>query len=143
MSVKSGQIGFKKISDGTKKQFLSISGNRLQEALKLEEGATKENSWDAGADSLIDWLNAHHRDLIILTAPSNEDVLSRIYEVRFISPENFVYPTKANWNLQGSTIKCELSSGVRVDIKPKLSWQIWWDIPLDKTTLVKRIEVKL
>lgn len=112
ISVKSGTID---------KGFLKVSGNRL----------SKSNGDFNKINAL---LTEYVSDIMICFIYNNFK-----YSIYYVDREYFVYPTSANFwkpimgkrNGVVSEYLYNSPSGIIVKILPKLSWQVWWNIPLE------------
>lgn len=138
-SIKSGR---ERTAKGTDTSFIDVSGSRLQSKLGVtSEGLPAARIWESSGQSLVDWLNNHHKDFIVLMAPSVKEDGVITYEIRYVSPELFSYPDASAWVQKGAELRATLASGIEVSLRPTMSWQIWWKIPKEATRLIKRISI--
>ena len=111
IQIKSGKIK-------TKKQCLTISGHRL-------------GRFDGGLSDVTDYLNRRDADFIAIPHRKIEDDKGRqhIYRFCYISGKVLTGINHSRWEQHGKKWRTTNNQGVQFDLIPKLSWQIWWDIP--------------
>lgn len=115
MQVKSGRIR----SDKNKVLWLVLSGHRL--------GRFKVNLVD-----ITHYLNGRTADVISVLYRQDENQQGRrhIYRLCYISIDMLKSITSSNWNKHGAQWRNSNKHGVEFSLRPSMSWQIWWQIPL-------------
>ena len=113
IQVKSGSVN--------KKGMLSISGHRLGRF----EGDLKQIS---------DFLRSRDTDIISVSYSKNDDERGRHHDycLRYIDCSLLNSVTSSKWSEKGKQIVQENKFDIVLSLRPTMSWQIWWEIPLDQ-----------
>ncbi len=112
IEVKSGQV--KK-----KTGKLTLSGHRL-------------GRFQGDFGKITDYLNGKMAHVISLAHEKHEDEQGRhhIYRLYYIEPTRLRGLAEKNWDKVGAQFKQTNSDGVEFSLRPSMSWQIWWTIPV-------------
>jgi hypothetical protein len=139
LSIKSGVLK-------NKDKTTVISGGRLQKILGVEQDADFKTLWDKGGQNIVDYLNSNSEHTI-LCAPckikkEKNKIKSILYKLQYITGDCFTYPSFDKWNINKKVIEIILDNGIKVSIRPSLSWQIWWQIPTSLFNLIADINIE-
>lgn len=124
IQIKSGKIDRKKTK-------LILSGHRL--------GRYKGNKKLIG-----DYLNNRNIDLISIPYKCIDDDVGRnhVYYVYYV-PYDIMTGVKPNkWKKHGKQYIQTNKHGVRFSLRPSMSWQIWWEVPLNLLQEGRIIEIR-
>ena len=110
LQIKSGQI---------QKNCLVLSGNRL-------------GRFNSDFGKITQFLN-NKKDSIIsvpYAVVDDENGRTHIYKLVYIDISFITGIKKTKWEQKGTQYIQKTSKGVEFSLRPKMSWQIWWKIPL-------------
>lgn len=115
LQIKSGQIT---------KDYLSISGNRL--------GRFQKNF-----SKITDFLNGKKDNIISIPYKKIDDHRGRLhhYKIAYVDADLIKGLEKHRWVESGKSFLQTNNKGVEFSIRPSMSWQIWWKIPLSSIVL--------
>lgn len=137
LSVKSGQV-----SSVKDEYYLNISGSRLQSAIEDAEEKNHTDNWLVHGDSIIEHIENIQKKSPVLSVASEKDAYGFTYRMSIIKPKLLTTLPNANeWEKRGNAFFTQNKDGVIATIKPSLSWQIWWTIPVKKILLIDKIRV--
>ena len=115
------QIKSGKIQGGrTTPQKLMLSGHRLGRfAGDLEE--------------ITDYLNAKSANIITVPYRKTESEQGRqhIYQVCYIDVKHLTGLRAGEWAERGKQYVQTNADGVEFSLRPSMSWQVWWAVPVD------------
>lgn len=111
IQIKSGQI---------KQEHLVLSGHRLGRF----KGDMKE---------ITNYLRSTEANIISVayTRMDDDDGRKHIYQVRYVAIHMLQDLSVKNWKKKGTNFEQINSFGIKFEIHPSMSWQIWWKIPLE------------
>ena len=121
IEVKSGKIS---------KDKLTLSGHRLGRF----RGDLKEIS---------DYLNNKEANIIAIPYEKKDDGNGRhhIYTLCYVPISVLQTIDPEAWEKHGTELKQIGENGVEYALRPSMSWQIWWKIPLEKLEIGKPISI--
>ena len=119
LSIKSGTFN-------KKKKSINISGHRL--------GSFKSNFKE-----ITDYLNKS-TDTISVYNPS-KNFKKHTYVISTISKEKFAGLKSDAWIKKGAAFNQTNAFNVKFSLRPTMSWQIWWEIPVSQAELLGTIEI--
>lgn len=98
-----------------------------------------------GADlaKISQYLNNTNADIISVSYRKIDDDKGRhhIYDLRYL-PVVYLHDIHPNeWKERGAQKVQENEHGVEFSLRPSMSWQIWWSIPLELTILGRTIKI--
>lgn len=110
IQVKSGTI---------KKNILSLSGHRM-------------GRFDGDLKAITDFINENQYLLVAVPYYSEEDDYgkSHVYQILYLETKLLGLGDYKKWTLDGKQYKAENEYGVRLFLRPSMSWQIWWELPI-------------
>ena len=110
LQIKSGKIT---------KDHLIISGNRL--------GRFQNNF-----SQITDFLNSKKDNIISIPYKKIDDHRGRLhyYQIAYVDADLIKNLDKDKWTKQGKQFLQKNKKDVEFSIRPSMSWQIWWKIPL-------------
>ena len=113
IQVKSGKVQ-------PNKNRLVISGHRL--------GRFKGNFV-----KITDYLNSKTANFVSVPHRLIEDAQGRrhAYKLTYIDAEKLTGVNPGNWKKSGSVYEQTNGLGVEFSLRPSMSWQVWWYIPVD------------
>ena len=120
LQIKSGKLTKSKKSN----QSLVLSGHRL-------------GRFKGDFDKISEYLNNHKADILSIPYRKEDNDYGRrhIYRLCYI-PSKMLSGIKGyDWTKEKSMHVCTNQHGVRLSLHPSMSWQIWWNIPLEKLDL--------
>ena len=123
MQIKSGAV---------KKENLIISGHRL-------------GRFGGDFEKITNFLNQNKYLLVAVPYYKEECQLgkSHIYQIFYIDSEILKINDYKKWQQNKKSYTCINKHGVELSVRPSMSWQIWWKIPInilpdnDKTRIIK------
>lgn len=115
IQVKSGQVQ-------PRNETLSLSGHRL-------------TRFNGDFESISKYLNEKTVDIISIPYRKLDTQQGRQHEytIRYIDIEKLTGVFPEQWEQHGSHYQQENYHGVLFKLVPRMSWQIWWKIPLIET----------
>ena len=115
VNIKSGQI---------KNDQLTLSGHRL-------------GRFKGDLQQISNYLNNSETNMMAVPYFREEDANGRhhAYQVVYIGADHIHGIESAKWQKHGKQYRQTNLHGVEFSLRPSMSWQIWWTIPMD---LVKR-----
>jgi len=110
LQVKSGKIT---------RQHITLSGHRL--------GRYKGNLSD-----LTEYLNGQKSNMISVPCRKDDGERGRryVYRICYIDAARLAGIKAADWVKHGAVYRQTNRHGVEFSLRPSMSWQIWWKIPL-------------
>jgi len=123
VQIKSGQI---------QGEHLVLSGHRL-------------GRFEADMELITDYLSEKVANIISVPYHTKESDEGRIhvYQVLYIDVHYLADVREELWEFSGTSWKQENQHGVNFSIRPKMSWQIWWHVPLHLTEATEPFEIGL
>ena len=125
LQIKSGQVN-------TRKRVLEISGHR-------------HTRYNGDLDGITNYLNYRNVNFISTSYDQRNDNQGRhhIYQVRYIDIEHLtgILPDRWEANQSGTQYLQENDYGVLFKLIPKMSWQIWWEVPLHLMEIEAEFEI--
>ncbi len=121
------------IKSGTiKKENLILSGHRL-------------GRFKGDFEKITEFLNQNSYILVAVPyyAKECQNGKSHIYQIFYIDSEILKIDCPKKWQENKSSYTCINKYGVELSVRPSMSWQIWWKIPIEsipessKTRLIK------
>ena len=111
LQIKSGQI---------KNDCLVLSGNRL-------------GRFDGDFSKITGFLNNKKDNVISLPYNVVDDEKGRTHKYKLVYIDIILLKglSEDQWQEKGKQYIQKTSQGVECSLRPKMSWQIWWQIPLD------------
>jgi len=91
-------------------------------------------------DQITEYLNNPISDIISVSNPKKK-TKKHIYEVRYIDKIKMKGIIAENWINEGVNFKQINKHNIKFSLRPKMSWQIWWEVPLDITELADKIVI--
>lgn len=121
LQVKSGKIT---------RQHITLSGHRL--------GRYKGNFGD-----LTEYLNRPKSQMVSVPCRQDDDQRGRryVYRICYIDTAHIAGINAADWVKHGVLYRQTNRHGVEFSLRPSMSWQIWWKIPLALTEQTDEIVV--
>ena len=118
VQIKSGRFS------GKLEPRLQLSGHRL-------------GRFNGDLDAITDYLNRRTANYISVPYRKREDDYGRSHIYRLCYIDHFMSGMiNANeWTQQGKHYRNKNEYGVSFRLMPSMSWQIWWDIPMDCLTM--------
>ncbi len=118
IQVKSGKVN-------TRNETLTISGHRL-------------GRFDKNLHAISDYLNERTVDIISVSYNqiNNDQGRQHEYTVRYIEIDRLAGVFPERWEQHGRQWRQENDYGVLLSLRPSMSWQVWWEIPLIQTEQV-------
>ncbi len=115
IQIKSGQVK-------PKKRALIISGHRL-------------GRFDGDMVEITKYLNDNKANIISVSYAKRDDEKGRHHQycLRYIDIKLLTGISPDKWEKMGKQYCQKNSCGVLFSLRPKMSWQIWWEIPLELT----------
>jgi len=120
LQIKSGQIKRQRLGGQLK---LILSGHRL-------------GRFNGNLSEISQYLNDRQADIISIPYRKNESELGRdhIYRLCYV-PVNLLKGIQNNsWHQKGKQWQTKNVHDVLFSLRPSMSWQIWWEIPLKLIT---------
>ncbi|MBC6436822.1 MAG: hypothetical protein GDA52_01495 [Rhodobacteraceae bacterium] len=110
VNVKSGKI---------RRESLVLSGHRL-------------GRFQGDFGAISDYLNTPVADIIAVPHEAREDATGRhhIYTTLYIPKEMLQGADATRWERQGAQYIQTSDKSVLFSLRPAMSWQIWWTIPI-------------
>ena len=110
VQVKSGQLT---------SQYLKLSGYRL-------------GRFNGDLKKITQYLNEHCANILAVPCQQVNDKTGRrfIYRVCYVRVEHLQALKLTEWTKEGKAYKQVNQYGTVLNLRPSMSWQIWWDIPL-------------
>lgn len=126
-----GNTHFLQIKSGkTARQHITLSGHRL--------GRYKGN-----LNAITEYLNEPKADMV--SAPCRKDDGERgrqyVYRICYIDAAQLAGVKAADWVKHGAIYRQTNRHGVEFSLRPSMSWQIWWKIPLSITEQTDEIVI--
>ncbi|MCY3946103.1 MAG: hypothetical protein OXF44_07445 [Anaerolineaceae bacterium] len=111
IEIKSGQ---------TTRRLLRISGHRL-------------GRYEGDLGAITRYLNGKTANIISVSHAKVDDDEGRkhIYQLRYIDIKRLVSLHPRGWHMEGKRHEQENRFGVVSSLRPSMSWQIWWEIPIE------------
>ena len=118
LQIKSG-----KIKTLEHRNILTISGHRL-------------GRFDRDFVQICRYLNANRTNIISVSYEKVEDEFGRHhdYTIRYINADVLTGVIPTGWVKHGKQYRQTSDKGVLFSLRPSMSWQIWWEIPVHLTT---------
>ena len=115
LQIKSGQIT---------KDYLSISGNRL--------GRFQKNF-----SKITDFLNGKKDNILSVPYKKVDDHKGRshCYQIAYVDADIMRDLEKDKWIEKGKQYLQTNNKGVELSVRPSMSWQVWWKVPLSSIEL--------
>ncbi len=115
LQIKSGQYQTGK--EGAR--FLSLSGHRL-------------GRFDGDLGEITRYLNTIRAEIICIPYRCEEDQRGRrhVYRLCYVDPDCLTGIEAQSWEKKSTTFVQTNAAGVEFSLRPKMSWQIWWRIPV-------------
>ena len=121
IKVKAGEIT---------KDKINLSGHRL-------------GRFKGDFDKITDYLNNRTAEIIAVPYKKTEDPTGchHIYQMGYINPNHLhgLHPKK--WVKHRQQFKQTNKKGVEFSLRPTMSWQIWWHIPLAKVNFTRKMTI--
>ena len=125
LQIKSGQTKNTKFIDIngefiSKERVVTLSGNRL-------------GRFDENFSKITDYINTLKSQVLCVPCVISDDDLGGRqfeYNIKYLDPSCLASLNVDNWFQRGSYWEQINPWGVRATIRPTMSWQIWWDIPV-------------
>lgn len=116
---KSHSIQIKSGTTQSRNNSLVLSGNRL-------------GRFNGKFDEITDFLNDKKDDIISIPYKVIDDEHGRThkYQLIYIDVHIITGITEAGWQKKGQQYIQQTENGVSFSLRPSMSWQIWWTIPL-------------
>ncbi len=112
LQIKSGTV--------TRNGYLRLSGSRLTRF--------RENF-----GAITEYLNSSGSDILSVSYRQENNRTGRyhIYRIRYVDREYLHQLSEDAWVQSGQSWKQTNQYGVNFTLSPSMSWQIWWELPLD------------
>ena len=83
-------------------------------------------------EDITDYLNANSANLIAIPYKKLDDANGRqhIYQVSYVDVELLTELSADDWEIDGNNYEQVNGHGVGFSIRPAMSWQVWWKIPI-------------
>ena len=122
IQVKSGQV--KPV-----KELLVFSGHRL-------------GRFDGDLEKITEYLNGNKANIISVSYSKKDDDKGRhhIYCLRYVDIRILTGISQDKWEKAGKQYQQTNSEGILFSLRPSMSWQIWWEIPLGLTEEAEEFE---
>ena len=113
IQIKSGQ---------EQKEYLVLSGHRL-------------GRFGGDFEKITEYLNNNKANVISISYSKLDNSSGRHhnYHLRYIDVEDLTGISPNNWDESGRQYKQTNGKGVLFSLRPSMSWQIWWSVPLGLT----------
>lgn len=115
LQIKSGKISGRK----SESRSLHLSGHRL-------------GRFGGDFEAISEYLNARTAEILAVPYRKEDTDAGRqhIYRLCYIDAQAFKGVTGADWTKRGAQYVATNAQGVELSLRPSMSWQIWWKIPL-------------
>ena len=119
LQIKSGQIKGRKDN-----RILALSGHRL-------------GRFSGDFQKISEYLNQRTAQVLSIPYRQEETKLGRkhIYRICYIDVDMLKGVTEKDWQQKGAQWFATNGYGVTLSVRPSMSWQIWWHIPLEALDL--------
>ena len=110
IQIKSGRI---------KKDYLTLSGHRL-------------GRFEGDLGKITSYLNKKTANIMTIPYKKVDDKRGRkhIYQVSYVNIQHLTGLKSDRWQKPKTTYEQTNDSGVIFSLRPSMSWQIWWKIPI-------------
>ena len=110
LQIKSG-----KLSNG----YLVLSGHRL-------------GRFNGNMKNITTYLNSNSTEIIAVPYKKIDDErgLQHVYQVSYIDANVLTGVDPDDWHPKGTSCEQTTGQGVKFTIRPSMSWQVWWEIPI-------------
>lgn len=110
LQIKSGKIG---------NEHLVLSGYRL-------------GRFDGDLEKITEYLKNNESEYLTVPYKRIDDTTGRhhVYQIIYVANEYIRELDSSGWKEVGKQWKQTNQKGVVFSLRPSMSWQIWWDIPL-------------
>jgi len=114
IQIKSGQVK-------PRNETLTISGHRL-------------TRFNGDFEAISDYLNSRDVDIISVSYNKidNDQGRQHEYTVRYIEIDRLCGVFPERWQEHGQQFIQENDYGILFSLRPSMSWQVWWEIPLNQ-----------
>ncbi len=121
IQIKSGQVG---------NEYLVLSGHRL-------------GRFKGDLQEISSYLRGKSANIISVPYEKKDAEQGRIhiYQVSYVDLKYLTDVRVDNWGSLGKRYEQVNSHGVRFSLRPTMSWQIWWSIPLSLVTQERSFEI--
>lgn len=100
--------------------------------------------WENNHEKIIEGIKTIQKGDYVLSVSALETDNGFEYKIFLIDPMLLTdLGGYKDWNNEGSSFSYKNKYGVIADIKPNMSWQVWWEIPLNKIKEIKTIEINV
>ena len=126
-----GNIHHVQIKSGTiSGNMLILSGHRL-------------GRFGGNLKEITDYLNSPKAGLIATPYKKIDDAEGRkhTYKVCYVEQVKLTGVVASNWQQKGKQYQQTNPSGVELSLRPSMSWQIWWKIPISLIKVAREIDI--
>lgn len=114
----------------------------LQQKRNLRISGFRLSKYEGDMHQINEHLKKPSEDLVI-SMNGIEQKDSWTYVIQYIPSDIFTYPNSGQaWEEHGKHYKHTMDNGIDCFIFPKMSYQIWWEIPYDLLTNYEKIEIR-
>ena len=112
VQIKSGKVD--------RRRRLVLSGYRM---------GTHKNDWNA----ITMYLKSKDANILSVAYEQINDARGRQhrYQVSYVDADLLKYITDSEWEKTGAQYRQTSEHGIEFSVRPSMSWQIWWAIPLN------------
>lgn len=109
----------------------------------LELSGYRLTRFDGNFESITDFLNNLPAPIIAIPCKKIDNNYGRVfvYRVGYIAESVLTGIKKDKWVEYGSQWRQETDKGILFSLVPRMSWQIWWKIPLQYVEFADEIEI--
>ena len=126
------------------KEDVNITINGRSHSIQIKSGKTQSQNnslvlsgnrlgrFNGDFDKITDFLNNKKEDIISFPYEviDNEHGRTHKYQLIYIDVNLMTGITKNGWKQKGKQFIQQKENGVNFSLRPSMSWQIWWTIPL-------------